>query len=377
MPTAHSHFPPSAADRYMHCPKAYLAEKAVPNTTSAAAEEGTTAHALAEYKLRLLTGTVDGEGLTKEEAEELAKSDKQMDEYTDGYIEFIKEQAEIMMNEQGRTTIYPEQIVSFSDFVDGGFGTADCIVIGKKILHIVDFKYGSNVRVDWNDNTQLKIYALGAWSAFKGKYKNIETVRMSIYQPRMNSKGTFEMPLEDLVRWGNEELKPRAELAIRNLGEATEGPWCNFCKAKACCILKVQKMLAAAKGLPVNQQPGIISEAQIADLLPKVKEVEKWCKSLYELAESDAIEGGKTWPGFTLEPGHSTNVFEDTAKVLEVAEMNGVEVNDLLTVKTPAQVAKAVGTKVYREVFEDLVTSKPGNLKLVPIKNPKPGKKKS
>lgn len=376
MPDIHSHFPPSAADRYLHCPKAYFAEKNVPNTTSAAAEEGTLAHSLAEYKLRILTGTDDGEGISKEEADEIVKSDKQMDEYTDGYIEFIKEQAEIMMKDQGRTTIYPEQIVSFGEYVEGGFGTADCIVVGKKILHIIDFKYGSNVRVDWRDNVQLKIYALGAWSAFKGKYPDVKTVRMSIYQPRMCNFGTFEMALEELVRWGEEELKPRAELAVRNLGEANEGPWCAFCKAKSVCILKVTKMLEETKDLPIDKTPLIITDDQIKDLLPKLKEISSWCDSLYSLAEADAIQKGKEWPGFCIEEGRRTNVFENPESVVVAAEKAGVDVDELMTLKTPAQIKKTVGTKVFNEAFEDLVTSKPGNPKLVPIKDSKPSKKK-
>lgn len=376
MPDIHSHFPPSAADRYLHCPKAYFAEKNVPNTTSAAAEEGTLAHSLAEYKLRILTGTDDGEGISKEEADEIVKSDKQMDEYTDGYIEFIKEQAEIMMKDQGRTTIYPEQIVSFGEYVEGGFGTADCIVVGKKILHIIDFKYGSNVRVDWHDNVQLKIYALGAWSAFKGKYPDVKTVRMSIYQPRMRNFGIFEMALEELVRWGEEELKPRAELAVRNLGEANEGPWCAFCKAKSVCILKVTKMLEETKDLPIDKTPLIITDDQIKDLLPKLKEISSWCDSLYSLAEADAIQKGKEWPGFCIEEGRRTNVFENPESVVVAAEKAGVDVDELMALKTPAQIKKIVGTKVFNEAFEDLVTSKPGNPKLVPIKDSKPSKKK-
>ena len=376
MPDIHSHFPPSAADRYLHCPKAYFAEKNVPNTTSAAAEEGTLAHSLAEYKLRILTGTDDGEGISKEEADEIVKSDKQMDEYTDGYIEFIKEQAEIMMKDQGRTTIYPEQIVSFGEYVEGGFGTADCIVVGRKILHIIDFKYGSNVRVDWRDNVQLKIYALGAWSAFKGKYPDVKTVRMSIYQPRMRNFGTFEMTLEELVRWGEEELKPRAELAVRNLGEANEGPWCAFCKAKSVCILKVTKMLEEAKELPIDKTPLIITDDQIKGLLPKLKEISSWCDSLYSLAEADAIQKGKEWPGFCIEEGRRTNIFENPESVVVAAEKAGVDVDELMSLKTPAQIKKIVGTKVFNEAFEDLVTSKPGNPKLVPIKDSKPSKKK-
>ncbi len=371
MPDVHSHFPPSAADRYLHCPKAYTAEKSMPNTTSAAAEEGTTAHSLAEYKLRVLTGTDDGEGITKEEAEELIKKDKQMDEYTDGYIEYIKERTSEMMKEQGRTTIYPEQIVSFADFVEGGFGTADCIIVGKKILHIIDFKYGSNVRVDWRDNTQLKIYALGAWAAFKGKYPDVKTVRMSIYQPRMSNFGTYEMPLDDLVRWGTDELAPRAEVAIRNLGDAVEGPWCSFCKARSVCILRVQRLLAEADKLPVDKNPGTISDEKIAELLPKLKEISSWCNNLYDLAEADAVQTGKEWPGFCVEEGRRTNVFTNSDEVILAAEKAGIDTDELMTLKSPAQVKKAVGSDVYNSVFEELVTSKPGNPKLVPVKSSK------
>ena len=34
-----------------------------------------------------------------------------------------------------------------SQWVPGGFGTCDCLLIGDGILHIIDFKYGQGVPV--------------------------------------------------------------------------------------------------------------------------------------------------------------------------------------------------------------------------------------
>ena len=52
MPDQHSLLSASGAHRWLHCPPSAVLESREPDTSSAAAEQGTAAHALAEWKLR-------------------------------------------------------------------------------------------------------------------------------------------------------------------------------------------------------------------------------------------------------------------------------------------------------------------------------------
>ncbi|RAY89219.1 DUF2800 domain-containing protein, partial [Klebsiella oxytoca] len=58
-----------------------------------------------------------------------------------------------------------EARVEFDAWVPEGFGTADCILIGGGILHVIDFKYGKGVAVSAEGNPQMALYALGAYEA--------------------------------------------------------------------------------------------------------------------------------------------------------------------------------------------------------------------
>lgn len=55
----------------------------------------------------------------------------------------------------------------------------------------------------------MKCYGLGALELFDGIY-DIDTVSMTIYQPRRQNISTFEISKDDLYRWADEVLKPTA-----------------------------------------------------------------------------------------------------------------------------------------------------------------------
>lgn len=119
-----------------------------------------------------------------------------------------------------------------------GFGTADMLIIGKDengrgLLHVCDFKTGKGVFVDADHNSQMMLYALGGLAAYGFLY-DIEIVRMSIIQPRLDNISTFECSRQELVDWG-ESIKPTALLAFEGKGEQHPGDWCRFCRAKPVC----------------------------------------------------------------------------------------------------------------------------------------------
>ncbi len=71
----------------------------------------------------------------------------------------------------------------------------------------------------------MMLYGLGALELFDALY-DIETIRMIIYQPRLESVSTWEISVKDLMEWVEMELKPKAVLAIKGEGELHSGDWC-------------------------------------------------------------------------------------------------------------------------------------------------------
>ena len=115
----------------------------------------------------------------------------------------------------------------------GGFGTADYLAIKEGEAWVVDAKFGRN-QVD-ADCDQLKCYALGVFNEF-GFDAQLDTVHMTIVQPRLGHIDTHTMRHRDLLKWGAEVLAPAAEAALGekppfNPGESQ----CRYCKAAPTC----------------------------------------------------------------------------------------------------------------------------------------------
>ena len=182
-----------------------------------AAAEGTAAHALAEYKLR--------RALHQQAERPVSPCDSiEMDEHTEDYAQFVQE----MIAEAKRLCADPvvniEQRLDFSDYVPGGFGTGDCVIVADRRLHIIDFKYGQGVLVEAERNPQLMLYALGALHVYDALY-DVDEVSMTIYQPRRANVSTWTLSVDALRAWAENELRPRAQLAYSGEGEYCPGAW--------------------------------------------------------------------------------------------------------------------------------------------------------
>ena len=231
----------SSSDRWLHCPPSARLCETYEDKGSDYAAEGTDAHALCEYKLRKALGmkaTVPTKSLNWYNAE--------MEDCATGYTSFIMELLEDAKQTCSDPVVMIEQRVDFSRWVEQGFGTADCIIIADGTLRICDYKNGVGCLVSANKNPQLSCYALGALELFDDIY-DIDTVSMTIYQPRRQNVSTYEVSKEDLYQWADEALKPTANLAFAGDGNFLCGEWCGFCKAKHECRTRAEANLLLAQ----------------------------------------------------------------------------------------------------------------------------------
>ena len=84
-----------------------------------------------------------------------------------------------------------------------------------------------------------------AQSAYALLY-SFDTVKMTIFQPRLKNISEAEISVEDLRRWAQEEVKPVALLADKGEGEFNPGPHCKFCRAKAECKARAEACMELA-----------------------------------------------------------------------------------------------------------------------------------
>lgn len=148
----------------------------------------------------------------------------------------------------------------------------------------------------------MKLYALGALELFDCIY-DIDTVSMTIYQPRRSNVSTFTIPKQELCEWADKVLTPTAELAFQGSGEYHCGEWCQFCKAKADCRERANANMELAKF--EFRQPPLLTDEEVEEILGRIDELIAWASDIKDYALQAAISG-KQWSGYKLVEGRST-----------------------------------------------------------------------
>src|SRR5699024_8830876 len=133
----------------------------------------------------------------------------------------------------GRAYLFIEQKLDFSPWVPEGFGTGDVIIIAGDTIEVIDLKYGKGVPVSAENNSQMRLYGLGAYKNF-GLLYEIKNVTMTIVQPRLDSISSETLTLNELLAWGG-AVKVTAQMAMKGEGEYGAGDHCRFCRASATC----------------------------------------------------------------------------------------------------------------------------------------------
>ena len=112
-------------------------------------------------------------------------------------------------------------------------------------MHVIDFKTGFQY-VEVREKQQLMLYGLGALNACSWMY-DIQQVALSIVQPRVDNVATYTCSVEELIRWGNGYVKPRAALAYQGKGKLDPGEHCRFCRHQAHCVARAEEALNLAQ----------------------------------------------------------------------------------------------------------------------------------
>ncbi len=249
MPEVHAKLSASGAKRWLACPRSVALEAYFPETTSDYAEEGTKAHAHGEALLHfMLDRTVPNTMSDKEKKyrEDLKALDAEMYSNVDSYVEYCTDKYQERILQNGWAVMLIEERLDFSNIVPGGFGTGDCLIISNGFLDIIDLKYGKGVPVSANENPQLRLYATGAINDLECIFGRLDNISTTIFQPRLHSIETEVLQRDELKRWAKEYVAPKAAKANNNEGDYNPGAeQCKFCKAKATCRARANKMLSA------------------------------------------------------------------------------------------------------------------------------------
>jgi len=373
MPGLHAVCPASSSKRWLACtPSARLEEKLrnrFGDKSSPYAEEGTKAHAVAELKLKRLNGEIN-DFLFKEQIKTLGEIPAEMDRYTDVYVDVVMEKLFTARAQDPNAQLYIEQRLDFSPWVPGGFGTGDAIVVSDQTLEDCDLKYGKGVPVSAAENSQARLYGLGAINMFGALY-DFSVIRNTIIQPRLDSISDETLTRDELLAWG-ESIKPAAKLAWEGKGEFVTGDHCKFCAARAICAKRASEALSIVRyGFDT---PNVISDEDLPGILAVLDVAESWCKDIREYAKSQALNGVRL-PGWKLVRGRrGARSFTDEAMVREQLNRAGFgsDVVERHGLKSPAEIEKVIGKNAFEALLSGYVSQAQGSLELAPEDDKRP-----
>ena len=365
--TSHAFLSASASHRWLACPPSAKLCAEVPDEESPYAKQGTDAHELCQY----LVEKELGRDVT-DPTQNLEFYDAEMQESAEGYCSFVMEQIAKAKEFCPDPLVCVEQKLDYSKWVQDGFGTGDCVIVADDTLHIIDMKYGVGVLVsasgeDGSGNSQLKCYALGALDTFGDLY-DIRRIKLSIYQPRRENTDTFEMSVEELLKWADEVLSPRAKLAYEGNGEFSAGEHCRFCRIKATCRKRAAYSLELAK-YEFAEAPSLTSE-EIAAILPQIDTLVSWADDIKAYALERALSG-TSYPGFKLVEGRSVRKYTDEAAVIDAVATEGFDPFEKKLLGITAM-QKLLGKTKFDELLSGLIEKPKGKPTLVPESDKRP-----
>lgn len=358
----HALLSPSSAHMWMACPPSAKFSAQFEDKGSDYAQEGTDAHTLCQYKLERALGrdVVDPRG-------KLSFYDGEMEACSEDYAAFVMETLFQAKTACPDPLVFIEQKLDLQRYIEEGFGYGDCLIIADGLLHVIDFKYGLGVLVSADNNPQMLCYALGALALVEALY-DIDTVRMTIFQPRRENVSTTEISREDLMGWANDKLSPAARRAYAGEGEFTAGSHCQFCKAKAVCRARADYNLELARY--DFTEPAALDDIEIAAVLTRVDGLVSWASDVKDYALKQALMG-KHYDGFKVVSGRSSRKYTDEIAVAKVVEDAGFDPFEKKLLGITAMTA-ALGKKRFEEVLGTLVYKAPGKPALVEESDKRP-----
>lgn len=368
--STHSIFSPSASHRILNCPPSLMLCAKEPDQSSTYAQEGTDAHTLCAYLVEKALGRD-----VRDPTEGLDYYDSEMQSCAEGYASFVMEEYGREKQTCADTEVLVEQRVDLSRWVPGCGGTADCIILSDGTAEVIDFKYGLGVLVsaeseEFGGNPQLMCYCLGVLNMFDGIY-DISTVKMAIYQPRRDNISIYTMSKEDLLRWADEVLAPKAKLAMEGKGEFKAGNYCRFCKVKSTCRKRAEYNLEAAKY--DFEMPSQLEDYEIDAILMIADRLTEWANDVKEYALGEALKG-TDYEHFKVVEGRSNRRYTSDDEVARTVIAAGYDPYEKKLLGVTAMTS-LLGKNKFEELLGGLTRKPQGKPALVSKADKRPAMK--
>lgn len=306
----HSKIGASSCERWWNCPgSVQLIETIPPQPSSSYAAEGTAAHEMAEL---CLIGNYEASELVGALSDPI---DGKQIEFTEEMAEAVQVYLDTIRADMDKYKVHISDLAIEHKFHlvhidDAAYGTNDAnLKVAFTKIIVYDYKHGSGIAVEVEDNRQGLYYGVGA--AYGEEFDEMEIV---IVQPRAIHRDgpvrRWSVTKAELDAFG-EELKTKIAATREPNAPRKCGDWCKktFCAALSVCP-EVRKQVETAamtvfKGADMAvklPQPEALTALQLRHLLENIPLLDAWTKSIMAYAENQMNNGQKVL-GFKLVRG--------------------------------------------------------------------------
>lgn len=343
------------------------------------AQEGTVAHALLAIclDLRLSPREFIGADIYVEELGERRHIGHEMGEEVDKAYEYIMDFV------TPGATVWVEQKMPLDKVLPGEKGTADVVILpaDKKRLHVFDLKYGQGLYVEVRDNSQTKLYGIGAFDNLLDRKERTELkdIMLHIVQPRLGNIGSWVWPKADLEKFRVEAYQKHSDSQDPDRRKFVAGEHCWFCDRRARCrTLKdsVYKWIVddpEADAFDAFKNPDSMTNEELANLHPMLEFIGAWATNVRKFMEQRALRG-EVYPGLKLVEGKKgKREWRNVEDAEEYLEKKGLSEDQRYTktLLSPAQTENVLGRKKLDAEFKNLYTQSDGKPSLAAMDDPR------
>ena len=366
----HALLSPSASARWIKCTMSVPLNEQYPDTTSEFAEEGTTAHEVAEYEVEKLFGITR----TEEAPEPL---DEDMARHAVDYANYIHE-----LTTSADDTILVEQKVKLFATIDQTalstlcFGTADCLLLTDEdtTLHVVDYKYGKGVEVSAVMNPQLMLYAIMALSTIgKARQVTVENIHLHIYQPRIGNISTWSLTKRELMDFYIDAVAVAIQSILNEDYYMQAGDHCRWCKHRPSC--KMYKLTYFDTVLAeMRMESNSLTKTEIGEVLKVKDDLVKWLTDLQDKVTNDIL-AGEVYDGFRVVEGRSIRQIIDKEGATLYLRSQGYKEQEIfkpLELQNITALTKLMGKKAFDTEMAKFINKPQGKPTLVPADDKRP-----
>ena len=314
--TNHKRLGASSRHRWSMCPGSIRECAEYPPTTNEYAIDGTRTHTLLEHCIK---NAIDDPFSCVGHSFDDEHGGFTVDLKRAGRVKIAIDYIAMRKAELGQCVIESEYQTDMLNLFrrDDIGGTMDVMLMNSKVIEVIDYKDGMTpVRAD--GNKQLELYAWGAIaysSRLNQSYPKVETIRMTIIQPKLMVKGMPAISFVD-VRYFDFAA---SLLRIIDEAKATDDPQaqliagehCNYCPHSSKCAALAKKSLefvGVNVSLPDFAQqsadcdPENFNDERLVEVVESAPMIRKFLEAV-EVEALKRLNAGKAIPGLKLVNG--------------------------------------------------------------------------